>query len=161
MGVTKLCLSEERKRSEEELRRGEAFLAEAQRLSHTGSIGWNVSSGEMFWSEESFRIFQYDRTMNPTVELVLDRVHPEDIAIVKQTIERAAQDGKFDLEHRLLMPDGSVKYVHLVARAARDQSGEGEFVGALMDVTDRKQVEGVLREQARLLDLTHDTVFVR
>src|SRR5262245_21995203 len=165
MGVTKLCLSKERKRSEEELRRGEAFLAEAQRLSHTGSIGWNVSSGEMFWSEESFRIFQYDRTMNPSVELVLDRVHPEDRAIVKRTIERAAQDGKdFDLEHRLLMPDGSVKYVHLVARAVRDQSegaGEGEFIGALMDVTDRKQVEDVLREQARLLNLTHDTVFVR
>src|SRR5437867_6997914 len=86
--------------------RQEAYLAEAQRLSHTGSFGWRVATGEMVWSEETYRIFRYDRTTTPTVESVLQRVHPEDAAQVKQTIERASQDGKdFDFEHRLLMPD--------------------------------------------------------
>src|SRR5437870_3409759 len=95
--------------------RSEAYLAEAQRLSHTGSFGWKVSTSEIIWSEETYRIFQYDKTTTPTVESVLQRVHPEDAALVKQTIERASQNGKdFDFEHRLLMPDGSVKYVHVV-----------------------------------------------
>src|SRR6266852_2099449 len=101
---------------EEKLQQSEAYLAEAQRLTHTGSFGWRVSTGDIIWSEETFRIFQYDRTTKPTVALILQRFHPEDAALVQQTIERAAQDGKdFDFEHRLLMPDGSVKYVHVVA----------------------------------------------
>src|ERR1700681_2051016 len=83
---------------EEKLKQSEAYLSEAQRLSRTGSFGWRVSTGDIIWSEESFPIFQYDRTMKPTVELILQRVHPEDTAFVKQTIERAAQDGK-DFDH--------------------------------------------------------------
>src|SRR5690348_9628120 len=99
---------------EEKLQRSETYLAEAQRLSHTGSFGWKSSTGEIVWSEETFRIFQYDRTTIPTLELVLQRVHPEDVASVKQTIERASQEGKdFDFEHRLLMPDGSVEHLHV------------------------------------------------
>src|SRR6185295_13297926 len=89
--------------------RGDAYLAEAQRLSHTGSFGWQPSSGEIIWSDETVRIFQYDRATAPTVERVLQRVHPEDRARVQDTIDRAAQTGKdVDFEHRLLMPDGSV-----------------------------------------------------
>ena len=104
--------------------RSEAYLAEAQRLSHTGSFGWKPSTGEIIWSEETFRVFQYDRTTTPTVELILQRVHPEDVALVKQTIERASQDAKnFEHEYRLLMPDGSLKHVHVVARALGDESG--------------------------------------
>src|ERR1700732_3853015 len=115
-------------------RRSEAYLAEAQRLSHTGSFGWRVSTGETTWSEETFRIFQYDRTIKPTAELVFERVHPEDATFVKQTIERASQDWKdLDFEHRLLMPDGSVKHARVVAHAEKDESGELEFVGAIMD----------------------------
>src|SRR5271155_63793 len=128
----------------DELRRNEAFLAEAQRLSKTGSFGWNVSTGKIFWSEETFRIFQYDPTTKPTVELVLQRVHPEDRDFVKQTIERISQDRKdFDFEHRLLMPDGSVKYVHVVARASGDESGNFEFVGAVMDITEHHRARAV------------------
>src|SRR5438874_395660 len=113
---------------EKKLQRSEAYLAEAQGLSHTGSFGWRVSTGEIIWSEETFRIFQYDRTTKPTVELLLQRVHPEDAALVKQTIERASQDGKnFEHEYRLLMPDGSVKHVHVVAHALSDESGSVEF----------------------------------
>src|SRR5713101_6206460 len=137
---------------EEKLHQSEAYLSEAQRLSHTGSFGWRISSGEITWSEETFRIFQYDRTTKPTVELVFQRVHPEDAALVKQTIERASQDGKdFDFEHRLLMRDGSVKHLDVVAHAERDKSGELEFVGAVMDITERKQAEEKLRRSKAFL----------
>src|SRR3982074_2261979 len=129
----------------DELRRSEAYLAEAQRLSRTGSFGWRPSTGEIIWSEETFRIFQYDRATTPTVELILQRAHPEDAAVVKQTIERASRDGKdFEHEYRLVMPDGSVKYVHVVAHAFSDDSGSIEFVGAVMDVTERKRADMLL-----------------
>src|SRR5467141_3533218 len=131
----------------EELRRSEAYLAQAQRLSRTGSFGWRVSTGEIIWSEETFRIFQYDRTIRPTVELVLKRVYPEDAALVKQTIERASQDRKnFKHEYRLLMPDGLVKHVHVVAHALSDEPGGLEFVGAVMDVTNQRQAKAALEK---------------
>src|SRR6266404_4110676 len=137
---------------EEKLQQSEAYLSEAQRLSHTGSFGWRVSTGDILWSEESFRIFQYERTTKPTEELILQRFHPEDAAFVKQTIERAAQDGKdFDFEHRLLMPDGSVKYVHVVAHALNDVSGSVQFVGAVMDVTAAREAEEALRRSEAYL----------
>src|SRR4029434_7198698 len=99
-------------RANESLHRTETYLAEAQRLSLTGSFGWSVSSGEIYWSQETFRIFEYDSATKPTVELVLQRTHPEDRALVRQVIDRASQERKdFDFERRLLMPDGSVKYV--------------------------------------------------
>jgi PAS domain S-box-containing protein len=154
-----------RKLVEEELRRSETYLAKAQRLSQTGSFGWSLTSGELFWSEETFQIFEYDRSTKPTVELLLQRVHPEDMVLVKRTIERASQAARdFDFEHRLLMPDGSVKYLHVVAHAVRDDFGaiqESEdpnalktmrcFVGAVMDVTESKQAEEALRQDEREL----------
>src|SRR6202795_1178885 len=150
---------EERHRAEHALRRSEAYLAEAQRSSRTGSFGWGLSTGEIFWSEETFRIFQYDRTMKPTVNLIFQRVHPEDAVHVKQTIENASMNGKdFEYEYRLVMPDSSVKYVHLVAHALSDKSGRIEFVGAVMDVTERKRAEEALREaQANLARVSRVT----
>src|SRR5277367_2845862 len=137
----------ERKNAERQLRRSEGYLAEAQRLSHTGSFGWSIPSGELFWSEETFQIFQYEQTTKSTVEIFLERVYPEDAALVKQTIERASQDGKdFEHEYRLLMPDGSVKYVHALAHASWDKSGGIEFVGAVSDVTPRKRAEEAVRK---------------
>jgi len=128
-------------------RRREAYLAEAQKLSHTGSFGWTVSTGEINWSDETYRIFQYDRATIPTVDLVLQRVHPDDVALVKQTIDRASQDERdFDHQYRLVMPDGSVKHVHVVAHALSDESGGTEFVGAVMDITAAKQAEGRIRQ---------------
>jgi PAS domain S-box-containing protein len=129
----------------DKLHRSEAYSSEAQRLSHTGSFGWRVSTGKLIWSEETFRIFQYDPATKPTVELVLQRVHPDDAARVKETIARAQDGGDFDLEHRLLMPDGSVKHVRVVAHAERADSGELEFVGAVMDVTAAKEAEDKIR----------------
>src|ERR1700737_2386986 len=142
----------ERKRAEEALRQSETYLAEAQRLSKTGSFGWRPSTGEILWSEETFRIFQYDRSTKPTVELVLQRGHPGDAALVKETVERAAQDGKdFEHEYRLVMPDGAVKHVHVVAHAERDELGELEFVGAVMDTTESKHAEKKLRRSEESL----------
>ena len=136
------------------LQSSEAYLAEAQRLSHTGSFGWRPAVGEITWSDETFRIFQYDRTITPTVELVVQRVHPEDAALVKQTIEHASQDGKdFEHEYRLLMPDGAVKHVHVVGHGERNESGELEFVGAVMDTTESKRAEKkLLRSEESLLE---------
>src|SRR5271163_3454150 len=132
----------ERMQVENRLRHSEAYLAEAQRLSHTGSFGWKPSTGEIFWSEESFRIFRYDRSTKPTVELVLQRVHPEDAPSFKVTVEQASRGGKdFAHEYRLVMPDSSIKHVHVVAHAERDASGEVEFVGALMEITSAKEAE--------------------
>ncbi len=141
----------ERKQSEENLRRSEAYLAEAQKLSHTGSFGWTISSGELTWSDETFRIFEVEPATKPTLELVRKRVHPEDVPAVNQVIERVSQDGRdFDHEHRLLMPDGSVKHVRVVAHAERAASGELQFVGAVMDVTVAKKTEAYLRTSAKI-----------
>jgi PAS domain S-box-containing protein len=136
-----------------ELQRSEAFLAEAQRLSHTGSFGWDVSSGNLYWSEETFRIFECDRVDYPTVELVLQRTHPDDRARVQQTIERATQEGKeIDYEHRLLMPNGSVKYLYVVGHASKkEESGSLEFVGAITDITERNHAEQILRRSEAYL----------
>ena len=150
---------QDRKEAEEKLRRSEACLAEAQRLSHTGSFSWRVSNGEILWSEETFRVFQYDRTTKPTAELIVQRTHPEDRAHVQQTIERALQDGKdFDFEHRLLLPDGSIKHLHVMGHADRDESGEREFVGAVMDVTAAKEAEERIRQNERELRTTLETI---
>src|SRR6267154_339146 len=142
----------ERKRAEEALRQSDAYLAEAQRLSHTGSFGWRPSTGEIMWSEETFRIFQYDRATKPTVEVILQRIHSEDAASAKEIVERASQDGK-DCEHeyRLVMPDGAVKHVHVVAHAERDESSELEFVGAVMDTTENNRAEKELRRSEESL----------
>src|SRR6267143_30332 len=105
--------------------RQEAYWAEAQRLSHTGSFGWNISTREILWSEETFRIFQYDRATQPTVEAVLQRVHPQDAALVTQAVERAAREKQdFELEYRLVMPDGAVKHVPEHRRATSALAGE-------------------------------------
>jgi PAS domain S-box-containing protein len=101
-----------------------------------GSFGWKVSSGEVFWSGETFRIFGYDRTARPSLELIMQITHPADTARVRQLIDHASRDGKdWELEHQLLMPDGSIKSAPVVARAVRDESGRVEFVGAIMDVS--------------------------
>jgi PAS domain S-box-containing protein len=147
------------KRAEESLRRSEAYLAEAQRLSHTGSFSWAVSSGRISWSQETFRIFEYNPTTKPTMERILQRIHPEDEAFVRQLIERASRDGKdFDFEHRLLMPDGSVKHVRIVGHGETDKSDEIEFVGAVMDVTAAKEAEERIRQNERELRITLETI---
>jgi PAS domain S-box-containing protein len=140
------------RRTESALRHSEMYLTEAQRVSQTGSFGWNVSNGEIFWSEETFRIFQFDRATRPTVESCLQRTHPEDRAAVQQTLDRASREGKdFSHQYRLLLPDGSVKHVYAMAHVTRDESGRIEFIGAITDVTAAWETERKLRRSEAYL----------
>jgi len=137
-----------RKRAEEALHRNEAYLAEAQRLSHTGSFGWHVASGKICWSDETYRIFDCEPAIQPTLNLVLERTHPADRHLVHEVIDSATQAAKeFDFEHRLLMPNGSVKYVRVVGRPSTHiESNDLEFVGAVTDITERKRAEEDLQQ---------------
>src|SRR5229473_3380469 len=134
------------------LQQSEAYLAEAQKLSHTGSFGWHVSSGEIFWSDETYRIFEYGHGVKPAIDLVVQRVHPEERADFLRVIDRAS-GGATDFEHtyRLLLPDGRVKHVHAIAHALQDASGDREFVGAVTDITKRQAAEEALRSSEAYL----------
>jgi len=155
---------EDRKRAEQELKRSEAFLAEGQRLSRTGSFSWCIETDEITWSEELYRIFEFDERLPVTLQRIASRVYPDDIPLMQDMIERsrhAAAD--FEYKHRLLMPDQSVKHIHLFAHATRDQHGRLEYVGAAQDVT-RQEEERLRRENVRLEERTriaqelHDTL---
>src|SRR5262249_31486883 len=134
----------------------EAFLAEGQRLSHTGSFGWRPDSGEIVWSDETYRIFEYDRAVKPTIDLVVQRVHPEDRVDLQDVIDRASGGAThFEHAYRLLLPDGRVKHVDILAHTLQDESGNREFVGAVMDVTERKRAEEAFRSAQ--IELAHVT----
>jgi PAS domain S-box-containing protein len=141
---------DERKTAEEAVRRSKAYLAEAQRLSQTGSFGWKPDTGEIVWSDETYRIFEYDRSVKPTIDSVVRRVHPEDRSDFEEVINRAlAGATDFERAYRLLLPDGRVKHVHAIAHVLRDASGNREFVGAVTDITERKRAEEDLRASER------------
>jgi DNA-binding NtrC family response regulator len=147
-------------RAEHSLRRSEAYSAEAQRLSHTGSFGWNVFSGEIYWSRETFRIFDDEPAARVSADLVLRRTHPEDRLAVRQTLDRISREKKdFDFEHRLLMPDGSVKHVRVVGRPSQNESGDFEFVGAITDITERRVAEADLRKALNEIRQLRDQLY--
>jgi PAS domain S-box-containing protein len=142
----------EHKVAKEAIRRSEAYLAEAQKLSHTGSFGWNTVNGEIVWSDETYRIFEYDCASRPTLDLVVQRTHPQDRALAQQVIDRASQTGTdFEHEYRLLLADGRVKHVHAIAYALQDSSGNREFIGAVTDITERKTAEEKIQRNEREL----------
>ena len=134
-----------RKLAEEELRRSEEFLAQAQHLSSTGSFCWRVETGEITWSEQAYHIFGLDRAVPMTLELIRTRVHPEDIPLFNEVIERVhAIGGDFEFEHRLTLPDHSIKHLHVIAHGRLDQDGALEYIGAVQDVTERRLSEEAL-----------------
>jgi signal transduction histidine kinase/GAF domain-containing protein/CheY-like chemotaxis protein len=140
----------ERRRAEEALRRSEAYLAEAQTLSHTGSFGWNAVTDKVYWSAETFRIFEVDPATPLQFARIVQRTHPQDRPFVEQTLDRARHERKdFELQYRLPIRDGSIKYLQVVARALADESGTLEFVGTVMDITQRKRAEEAQRMQER------------
>jgi PAS domain S-box-containing protein len=139
---------DEQKRAEGELRRSKVHLADAQRLSHTGSAGMEAGTNRMFWSEETARIYGYTPETEPTPDLILQRVHPDDVELLKTVLEKAGQAGSdFDFEHRLLMPDGSIKHIHSLAHSIKNTDGNEESVGAIMDITERRVAEQQHRHQ--------------
>jgi PAS domain S-box-containing protein len=147
-----------RKRAEAALQKSESYLAEAQKLSKTGSFGWNTSTGELFWSLETFRVFGTDPGTKPSLEIVFERIHPDDRDEVGDILDRARQSGAgLDFEHRLLMPDASVRHLHVLARAA-GESGAVEYIGATMDITARKQAEEAVRASELNLRLMVDSI---
>src|SRR6202161_3768482 len=132
--------NEDLKTAQAELQRRWQYLAEAQRLSHSGTFGWKVSNGELVWSDETYKILGFARETNPTIDLVFDRIHPEDRERLQQLRDRAAQNGMdLNFEHRILLPDGTVKYLQAVAHAGRDSFGNLEYIGVVTDITDRKR----------------------
>lgn len=150
---------QDHKQAEDALRRSQAYLAEAQKLSQTGSFGWNIASGEIQWSDEAFRIFQRDPDMPPTLDFVLERTHPDDRAFLGRMLDRVARNRQnWEVEHRLTMPDGSVKHIHVLAHAISDETEPLEYVGALMDITaTRLAQEALQRAQAELAHVTRVT----
>jgi C4-dicarboxylate-specific signal transduction histidine kinase len=151
-----LAALDDQKRTEARLLRSETYLAEAQRLSRTGSFGWKVATGEIAWSDETFRIFECDPAKRPTLDFILERVHPEDRAFVRKTIEEAsAARESFDHECRLVMPNGTLKHIHALAHAVRGDAGSIEFIGAVTDITAAKQAEAALHDAQ--MDLAHAT----
>jgi PAS domain S-box-containing protein len=134
-----------RKLAEEDLRRSEAFLAEAQHLSSIGSFSWRVATNEITWSEQLYRIYELEIGVLVTLELIHTRVHPEDLTLYEKMVEQARNGGDdFEWQYRLMMPDRSIKYLHAVAHATRDQDGELEYIAAVQDVTERRLSEEAL-----------------
>jgi PAS domain S-box-containing protein len=130
-----------------DLRRSEAYLAQGERIGRTGSWGWNVASGEAYWSQEHFRIFGFNpEEATPSYSMFLQRIHPEDRHRAEQTIERAVRErSDFVQEYRLVLPDGSLKYVHTVGHPVINEAGVFEFIGTAIDVTERVRAEEELR----------------
>lgn len=144
----------ERALSEAALKRSEAFLGEAQHLSRIGSFAWRVATNEITWSEQLYRIFEFDPQVTVTLELIGTRVHPEDLGLLQDMIERASSAASdFQYEHRLLMPDHSVKHLHMIAHGTRNEDGEVEYIGACQDVTQRRLSEEALAKARS--DLAH------
>ena len=146
----------ERALNEEALKRSAVFLAQAQQLSRTGSFSWRVATDEITWSEELYRIYEFDPGIKITFELIRTRVHPEDLTLYEKMVEQARNGSEdFEWQYRLLMPDQSIKYMHAVAQATRDPSGQLEYIAAVRDVTARRMAdEAVDKARSELAHVT-------
>lgn len=148
-GVAFILDLRQQKRAQEELRRSEAFLAEAQRLTHLGSYSWRMATGEIKWSEQLYRIYEFEIGVPITTELIRTRVHPEDVTLIERMVEQARSGrNDFEWQYRLLMLDHSIKYLHAVVHASRDQNGQLEYIAAVQDVTAQRLAEEA-RDKAR------------
>jgi diguanylate cyclase (GGDEF)-like protein/PAS domain S-box-containing protein len=139
----------ERKEAEEKLRKSEVGLEEAQRLAHLGSWEWEVKTGEVYWSDETYRIYGYEpKEFVPTLERLMELVHPQDRELVNKNREGALYRAKpYDFEHRIVRPNGEVRVVHRRAQVYFDEEGEpSRMVGTVHDITEQKEAEEALRE---------------
>src|SRR5205823_5164947 len=145
-----------RKSAEEKLQRSKAFLSEGQRISHTGSWSWNVSSGKVSWSGEHFPIFGFDpEKTEPSFQLFLETVHPEDRSFIERNLEKAVREKSgFDMEFRIALTDGSIKHVQGIGRPVIEESGEVDrYIGTTVDITQRKRGEALFAGEKRLLEM--------
>ena len=150
---------EDRKRAEEKLRRSEAFLAEGQKLARIGSFYWRLEKNEIVWSEELYRIFELDTSQKITLELIGSRVYPDDLPLLEDMVARAHRS-ESDLEytHRLLLPDGSIKYLQFIAHGEKGVGGQMEYIGAVQDVTqNRLDEEALAKARSELAQVTKVT----
>jgi PAS domain S-box-containing protein len=139
----------ERKQVQEKLLWSEAFLAEGQEISHTGSWRWNLSLGRLIWSEEHFRIFGYEvQAQAPSIESITQRIHPEDIAELRRIVRDAVSAWNcFECEYRIIHPEGDLRYVRGLGRPVLHDLHEcREYIGTSIDITVRRQAEEVLRK---------------
>ena len=142
-----------------DLKRSEAFLNQAQKLTKTSGIWWRVTTGEIIWSEESYRLMEYDPSITPTVELIMNRVHPEDCSLVEETVARSAREGAdMDFKHRLLMPDGRVKHIRVLIQNSGIPGPDFEFVGAVTDITEQYKAQAALEEAFAKLKKSEDQI---
>jgi PAS domain S-box-containing protein len=137
---------DDQKRADEELRRSEAFLAQGEAVSETGSFLWNLETGEFRWSEQLYRIFEWEAASSVTVGRIMRQVHPEDVPDMEEMAQRARAGLDSEFVQRLLMPDRSVKYLHIVARSTSDWDGRPAYLGAIQDVTERRLAEEALNK---------------
>jgi PAS domain S-box-containing protein len=149
----------QRKQAQEQVRRSETFLAQAQALSQTGSWGWNTETGALFWSRETYRIFGFEPDVTPTLAMVAEAIHPDEFARFEKDAEMLARNHEdFERDYRLKLRDGSIKYVHVVGRFTARVFPDLDFIGSLMDVTERKQAaDAMLKTQAELAEVTRRT----
>ena len=136
---------EDRKQAESAWQRSQAYSAEAQKLSQTGSFAWDVATRYYYWSEQTYEILGFDRSIKPRISLVVERTHPDDRYIMERELDRSAQNAPYhDFEVRLLMPDGQIKHIHLLAHRITYESGNEEIVGAVMDITEARRSQETL-----------------
>ena len=144
----------ERTQVEDALRRSEALLAEAQRRSHIGSFSWKPATGEVTWSEETYQIYGFPLTFRPARELVRERTHPADLPLLDEIVRRALKEGgDLEFEYRLRLSDGAVKHLQVVAHEGEKDGGPRQYIGTVMDVTERRRAQEAL-ERAQL-ELAH------
>jgi len=147
---------EDRKRADEELRRSEAFLAEGQRLSRTGTFAWRPDAAKSVWSEELYRIHEIEPGTPISADIAQIGVHPDDIPLVYEAAARGVETGSdYEHTHRIVMPDGRIKFLHVMARATQDSEGRLEYIGAVQDVTQRMLSEEALTKSRS--ELAHIT----
>ncbi len=136
---------EDRKQAESAWQRSQAYSAEAQKLSQTGSFAWDVATRHYYWSEQTYQILGFDRSIKPRISLVVERTHPDDRYIMERELDRSAQNAPYhDFEVRLRMPDGQIKHIHLLAHRITYESGNEEIVGAVMDITEARRSQETL-----------------
>jgi PAS domain-containing protein len=156
-GIASLRAQEDRNQAEAALRRSQAYLAEGQRLTHMGSWAVNATRQDIvYWSDEQYRLYGFDRKIGlPTFTALLKRIHPEDRPQIQKRVKDSLA-GKHDLEgitYRVVLPDGTMKFLRSIADPVVNEAGEVELVGASVDVSEQKRADALLSAEKQILEM--------